>query len=109
MLFYFFGALAGTLSAAVLLSMVVSLVGIPAAAARFLRPRTERGQSAFERAYGRVADFGARYRSVGVVLVIAASAAGLHALGEVPSEFLPAMDEARLGSLRTAAFSVVKS
>ncbi|MEI8258395.1 MAG: efflux RND transporter permease subunit, partial [Deltaproteobacteria bacterium] len=66
----FFRALAITLSAAVLISMVVALVGVPAVASRFLRAAPSRpGKRPLDRVYGSVAAWGARHRWVGVALL----------------------------------------
>jgi CzcA family heavy metal efflux pump len=90
----FFGALAGTLSAAVLLSMVVSLTAVPAVAARWFVPRAAHArESALDRFYARLAEWGARRRWVGAGLVVAAVAASAGLYAKVESGFLPAMDE----------------
>lgn len=90
----FFTALAVTLSAAVILSMVISLVGIPAVAARLLRPAKHRAErSRLDRLYGRVANWGSHRRWAGVVLLVLVSAAGYGAARAVESGFLPTMDE----------------
>lgn len=90
----FFVALAGTLSAAVVLSMVVSLTAVPAAAALLLRPRAARERaSRLDRYYAAVAAWGARRRWLGAALVLL-SLAGCAALASrVQSGFLPALDE----------------
>jgi CzcA family heavy metal efflux pump len=90
----FFGALAGTLSAAVVISLVVSLTAVPAVAERLFTKRLgEHKASKLDAFYARLASWGARRRWVGVLL-LAASVAGSVALApRVPSGFLPTMDE----------------
>lgn len=90
----FFRALAITLSAAVLISMVVALVGVPAVASRFLRAVPSRpGARRLDRVYGSVAAWGARHRAVGLVLLAVCIAAGVASARAVESGFLPEMDE----------------
>ncbi len=90
----FFGALAGTLSAAVLLSLVVSLTAVPAVAARwFVRREGHARTSTLDRFYAALAEWGARRRWVGAALVAAAIAASVALQARVESGFLPTMDE----------------
>ncbi len=90
----FFGALAGTLSAAVVLSLVVSLTAVPAVAWRlFTRRAGERRASRLDAFYARLAAWGARRRWVGLALLAASVAASALLAPRVPSGFLPAMDE----------------
>ena len=90
----FFTALAGTLSAAVLLSLAVSLTVVPVLAARWMRARAVRHEaSSLDRFYGRVAGWGARHRWVGPLCVVAAIAGGVACARVVPTGFLPTMDE----------------
>ncbi len=90
----FFTALAFTLSAAVVISMFVALVGVPAVAGRFLRAgKTVEKRSRLEHAYGAVARWGAAHRAVGLVLLVVAITLGVFAAQHVESGFLPEMDE----------------
>lgn len=90
----FFTALAIPLSAAVLLSLVVSLTSLPIAAARFLvahrePPTTPR----LETIYRRIAGWGARHAWLGPLLVALTLALGAAVVMHTPSGFLPALDE----------------
>ncbi len=90
----FFSALAGTLSVAVVLSMVASLTLLPPLAARLLRPRAETvAASRLQAFYGRIAGWGARHRVVGPLSVAAALVGVVLCARVVPSGFLPTMDE----------------
>ncbi len=90
----FFTALAVPLSAAVLLSMVVSLTSMPVAAARWLAAREEApGTPALERVYRRIASWGARRPWLGPLSVVLAVALGAAMLSASPSGFLPSLDE----------------
>jgi multidrug efflux pump subunit AcrB len=90
----FFSALAGTLSVAVLLSLVVSLTAVPVFASRWMRQRPVRTDvPALQRLYGRVADWGARRAWVGPLCVAVAVAGTALAARSVSSGFLPTMDE----------------
>lgn len=90
----FFGALAGTLSAAVLLSLVVSLTAVPAVAAWLFKHRVgEVRASGLDRFYARLAAWGARRRWVGLAMLVASVALCVALAPRVPSGFLPAMDE----------------
>lgn len=88
----FFAALAIPLTTAVVLSLVVSLTGIPVAAARFLRRREHRA-GRFDAVYRRVARFGAERPWIGPALLLAVLALGFVSLTRVESGFLPSMDE----------------
>ena len=90
----FFAALAGTLSAAVILSLVIALTGVPAIASKWLRPRASHTEATrLERIYGAVANWGAHRRWVGPLLLALAIAMGGAVAGRIPSGFLPSMDE----------------
>ncbi len=91
----FFSALAVTLTSAVLLSLLVALTVVPVFAARFLRRREQRSTTrpALERFYGRVANFGAAHRWVGVACLGFAVLGSLAISRVVETGFLPAMDE----------------
>ncbi len=66
----FFGALATTLSAAVILSLVVSLTAVPAVAARVFKARAvTSGPSWLDALYARLAAWGAKRRWVGVAML----------------------------------------
>lgn len=90
----FFGALASTLSAAVVLSLVVSLTAVPAVAARlFVRREGEARVSKLDAFYASLASWGARRRWVGLAMLGVSVAACVLLAPRVPSGFLPAMDE----------------
>lgn len=90
----FFGALATTLSAAVILSLVVSLTAVPAVAARVFKARAvTSGPSWLDALYARLAAWGAKRRWVGVAMLALSIAACVWIAPRVPSGFLPAMDE----------------
>lgn len=90
----FFTALASTLSAAVLLSLLVSLTAIPVVAARWLRPLTKPPvTSKLQAFYGRVANWGAHHRWFGPVTLTLATLAALLCANAVQTGFLPTMDE----------------
>ena len=90
----FFTALAIPLSAAVVLSLVVSLTSLPIAAARFLVAHAEPpGTPRLEVMYRRVAAWGARRPWVGPLLAVATVALGAFLLARTPSGFLPTLDE----------------
>jgi CzcA family heavy metal efflux pump len=90
----FFGALAVTLSSAVLLSMVVALLAVPIGAARWLLPRAPvarlRQPSA---AYTRTLTFMLRHPTLGIGAVFVLAVAGIVGARNVPTGFLPTMDE----------------
>src|SRR5205823_2026641 len=73
----FFTALASTLSAAVIISLVIALVGVPVAAAKVMRPRPLHDKpSRLEGIYGRVANWGAHNKWIGMLLVVLSIAGG---------------------------------
>ncbi len=90
----FFSALAVTLSAAVLISLVIAITVVPLAAAKWVRPR---------KAAHREPRYAAAYRALlrtflahpwlGLITVVALVALGVESAGRVPSGFLPTMDE----------------
>ena len=90
----FFAALAVTLTAAVLISLVVALTVVPVFASRWLRqrPATTR-KPTLELFYGRVANWGAQHRWVGPACLALALAASLMLGRVVETGFLPSMDE----------------
>jgi multidrug efflux pump subunit AcrB len=89
----FFSALAFTLCVAVVLSFAVAVVVIPLAAARWLPAGTSRPPARYVHAYGRLLSFSVRRRAVGWVLVAVFVALGVVSALEVPTGFLPSMDE----------------
>ena len=90
----FFGALAVTLSSAVLLSMVVALLAVPIAAARWLRPRAPSARRRVtDGAYARTLTFILKYPALGIVGVVILAAAGIVGARHVNTGFLPTMDE----------------
>lgn len=90
----FFTALAIPLSAAVLLSLVVSLTSLPIAAARWLAAHPQvPGTPRLEVLYRRIAGWGARRAWVGPLLVVLTLALGLFLARATPSGFLPSLDE----------------
>ena len=90
----FFAALAITLSSAVVISLFVALIAVPALAGGALRatPNATRA-SRLERLYGAVANWGARHRIVGPLLLAVSIAAGIACARAMESGFLPEMDE----------------
>jgi CzcA family heavy metal efflux pump len=92
----FFVALAATLSAAVLLSLVVAVTIVPLAAERWMRPRRaarDEAPSVYARAYARVVTPFIRRPALGVALGVALLAAGVVAARTLETGFLPEMDE----------------
>jgi multidrug efflux pump subunit AcrB len=91
----FFGALAVTLSIAVVLSLVFAVTLVPLVATALLRPRApaERPGGALAAAYGRVLRRVVRHPVLSVVAVVAAAVVGVLAARATPTGFLPAMDE----------------
>ncbi len=89
----FFSALATTLSAAVVISLIVALFVIPIAAERFMvkPPRIARGR--WEHAYGRVARWSERHAWLGALAVACSVAFAAFAVGRIPSGFMPTSDE----------------
>ena len=89
----FFSALALTLSAAVVLSLVVALVLVPIAADRLMTTVPRPSKGAWEHAYGRIARWSAGHASLGAVIVVSSVAFSAFAVGRVPSGFMPTSDE----------------
>jgi multidrug efflux pump subunit AcrB len=89
----FFGALAVTLSAAVLLSLAVALTVVPLVAAKLLRPRPRAGRERLAHVYGLVLTRLVRRPILGVLVVVVLGGAGVLAALNVATGFLPAMDE----------------
>jgi multidrug efflux pump subunit AcrB len=89
----FFGALAVTLSSAVVVSLIVSVTVVPLVAGRLLvrRPRTPGGGLA--RAYGRLAARVVRRPWISIAVMLLVAAGGVLAVRSVATGFLPAMDE----------------
>jgi multidrug efflux pump subunit AcrB len=89
----FFGALAITLSSAVVLSLIVAVTIVPLVASRLLRPRPARGPSRFAAAYrARVARL-VRHPIASVIAVVALAVIGGFAARATSTGFLPRMDE----------------
>jgi CzcA family heavy metal efflux pump len=91
----FFAALAVTLTAAVLLSLLVAVTVVPLAAGRLMRARAG-GQATsgwFGRAYHRAAAPMLRRPWLGVAVAVALLAVGLVATRFLETDFLPTMDE----------------
>jgi multidrug efflux pump subunit AcrB len=93
----FFGALATTLCAAVLLSLIVSVTLVPLLASKILRPRPARAHT------GRVAGWYQRTIArtvrrplIGIAVIILVAGAGVFASQQVKTGFLPTMDEGAL-------------
>jgi CzcA family heavy metal efflux pump len=89
----FFSALATTLSAAVVVSLLVALFLVPIAAERVMRARPSAEAGGLARAAGAVVGWSARRPWVGVAMLAAAIAFSWHAAGRVPSGFMPSCDE----------------
>jgi CzcA family heavy metal efflux pump len=90
----FFAALAATLSAAVVLSLLVALAVIPLAAAGWMRPRSRpAAEGRLARLYARLLDRMLRRPIVGLALSVVLLAVGVAAARFVPTGFLPTMDE----------------
>jgi CzcA family heavy metal efflux pump len=91
----FFQALAGTLGAAVLLSLAVAVTVVPLAALRWMRAPTARRSSstAYARLYSRLVTPLLRRPWLGVALALLILALGALAARRVGTEFLPEMDE----------------
>ncbi len=92
----FFGALAITLCAAVLLSLVVSLTVVPLTATWLLRARpaaTTEHKSALVTAYGKLLRYVMRHRLVSVLVVTVLAALATFSARNVAIGFLPSMDE----------------
>ena len=89
----FFTALAVTLSAAVTLSLVVSVTVVPLVAGRLLRRRPVRPPGRIASAYGRIVRGAVAHPLPSVVAIIALGCAGVFAARHASTGFLPAMDE----------------
>jgi CzcA family heavy metal efflux pump len=90
----FFGALAATLCAAVLLSLVFSVTLTPLAAGWLLRPHAAAGRTPrLSRAYARVLGKLVHQPLLALGLVAALAAGGLLAWNHLATGFLPPMDE----------------
>ena len=89
----FFSALATTLSAAVVISLLVALLVVPIAAARIIRARPSRPDGILTRWVGALVSWSARRPWIGVAGVIGAIAFSAWAIGHVPSGFMPTCDE----------------
>jgi CzcA family heavy metal efflux pump len=89
----FFVALAATLSAAVILSLLVALLVVPLAGAAWMRPHARPTQRRYADAYGRLVTPMLRRPWTGLVLSLALCALGLLSIRFVPTGFLPTMDE----------------
>ena len=88
----FFIALAVTLSAAVLLSLLVALLVVPLAGAAWMRARPA-GSRRYADLYGRLVTPMLRRPWTGLVLSVVLVALGLVSARFVPTGFLPTMDE----------------
>ncbi|HEX7481468.1 MAG TPA: efflux RND transporter permease subunit [Polyangiales bacterium] len=91
----FFGALAVTLCAAVLLSLLVSITIVPLSAIGLLsrRPARAAQHSALARGYGRLVRGVMRQRVASIACVLVFAALGVLAATRVAVGFLPSMDE----------------
>jgi CzcA family heavy metal efflux pump len=91
----FFAALAVTLTAAVLLSLLVAVTVVPLAAGRLMRPRAAAspGVTWYGRAYHRAAAPMLKRPWLGVAVAVAMLAVGFVATRFLETGFLPTMDE----------------
>ena len=95
----FFGALAVTLCAAVVLSLLVSVLVVPLVATRLLRPRAVAsaprppGPSGLTHLYTRLLGHAIRHPIVSVAVVVVLAGAGVLAARRTATGFLPTMDE----------------
>src|SRR6185369_3158208 len=101
----FLGALAVTLSASVVLSLVVSVTVVPLVAARLLKPRktpaapaapaadAEAPARGLAAAYGRLLARVVRHPVLSVIAVLLLAAGGVLAARATTTGFLPQMDE----------------
>jgi CzcA family heavy metal efflux pump len=91
----FFGALAATLSAAVILSLLVSVTVVPLAASRILRARTASHAAGgrLAHAYGNLVRRIVRHPILSVIAVVALGVGGYVAAAKTSTGFLPTMDE----------------
>lgn len=89
----FFSALAITLSAAVLLSLVVSVTVVPLVATRLLRSRPVREPGRIARAYASLVRRVVAHPILSIAAVLLLAGGGIVAAMRVSTGFLPAMDE----------------
>lgn len=89
----FFSALAMTLSASVVISLVVALVILPIAAERMMTKAPRVTGARWEKSYGRIARWSAGHAWLGISAVVAAIAFAVFAIGRIPSGFMPTSDE----------------
>lgn len=91
----FFGALAGTLAAAVILSLLVAVTIVPLAATKWMRPATkDRGPPrTYRRVYQRAVSPLLRRPWLAVAISVVLLLGGLLAVRAVGTGFLPEMDE----------------
>ena len=92
----FFTALAVTLSAAVVLSLLVAVTVVPLVAQRLVRARAPRPPGRIATAYGRMVRGIVRHPLWGLVVVLALAGGGILAARRAATGFLPAMDEGAL-------------
>jgi CzcA family heavy metal efflux pump len=98
----FFGALAVTLSAAVILSLIVSVTVVPLVAVRVLRPRRARDGRVhhpggeLSGAYGDLVGRIVRHPVLSVIAIALLAAGGVLAAAHTATGFLPQMDEGAL-------------
>ncbi len=89
----FFSALALTLSAAVVISLLVALLVVPIAASRIMRVRAAAPRSRITQAVARGVRWSAGHRWLGPLGVAAAIGFSIFAARHVPSGFMPSSDE----------------
>lgn len=89
----FFRSLAFTLTAAVLISLVVALALVPLAAARLLSPRAASKGAEAPSLYGRFVRRAARFPALAGLVFVVTLGAGALAAPRVGRGFLPSMDE----------------
>ena len=92
----FFGALAITLCASVLLSLLVSVTVVPMVAAKLLRPGGGAGRTGLGRlasGYGRVVRRAVDHPALSAGVLVVLAALGVLAWRNVATGFLPTMDE----------------
>jgi len=98
----FFGALAATLSAAVILSLVVSVTVVPMVALKLLKQRhpgvveSHQPGGRMSAAYGNLVRRVVRHPILSVIAVVGLGAGGFFAARATATGFLPAMDEGAL-------------
>jgi CzcA family heavy metal efflux pump len=90
----FFSALAVTLSTAVLISLAVALTTVPLAARQWLRPRPKATRpSRYTETYAHMVRPLIKRPWIGLLIAVALLGLGVVSAFEVPSGFLPTMDE----------------